>query len=240
MDSLLQYELMRRLLDEQELRNRLANYSDADLKSEAEAGAFPERMGEINQTRRMAEALRMTPQPTGGMAGRVYVGANPLQYLASMGQQLLGAHMSKDADDEVRRLINNSVSARITALRNSAKGGDADLPVDGDMAVQWDVGGEGGQAPTPVEAVTQPEPEQLGIDLTRGGMPIGELGMDLGALHDQQDRGYPEGVGIDLRRGGVPMNELGMDLGSLYAAQALRKPKRPEPLAAISPFQFTR
>ena len=78
------------------------------------------------------------------------------------------------------------------------------------------------------QAQGQQPPEQLGIDLSRGGMPIDKLGMDLGALREARDQGSPAGVGLDLTRGGMPIGELGMDLG------ALRDARGPAPAAKMT------
>lgn len=86
-------------------------------------GIIPEQQAMLMQQMDQANALRNTPIPKGGMAGRVYV-ADPLGSLAAGFDRYRGVKQGRAAMDQYSQTLKDQQAARmayVNALRGAPK-----------------------------------------------------------------------------------------------------------------------
>lgn len=138
----------------------------------------------IDRRRQLAQALMQSQAPQGRMVGRVYVGANPLEYLAAGLKQYGGRKDLEQADADQRALGQRATAQGAEDIQGWARalqGAPAQPAVDGDdgafVPEQAAVPGDPRKAMALALASRNPALQQAGIaqmkELTAGPVVVG-------------------------------------------------------------------
>jgi hypothetical protein len=89
--------------------------TDDQLAQLTQLGIVPGKQDNLNQQMKLAMALRGTAMPgmNGGFGSRVQTAPNPLQYLSSGLQQVMGARQMKKIQGQQSDLLNQQAAGRL-------------------------------------------------------------------------------------------------------------------------------